>query len=63
MSEPIEELSRLCIHTITTKPWSIDEALDQYTARGIRAMSVWQNAIEGMGAVKAGERIRQYHSR
>lgn len=60
MSEPIEELSRLCIHTITTKPWSLEEALDQYSARGIRAMSVWQNAIEGMGAAKAGERIRQY---
>lgn len=60
MSEPIEELSRLCIHTITTKPWSLEEALDQYSARGIRAMSVWQNAIEEMGAVKAGERIGQY---
>lgn len=60
MTEPIEELSRLCIHTITTKLWSLEEALDQYSARGIRAMSVWQNAIEEMGAMRAGERIRKY---
>lgn len=41
------DLSRLAIHTITTKPWSLEEACHQYAARGIAGISVWIEAIEG----------------
>ncbi|MEL6254707.1 MAG: sugar phosphate isomerase/epimerase family protein [Bacteroidota bacterium] len=51
---------KLCVHTITTKPWPLEEALDQYASHGINGISVWQNAIEKMGAKKAGELLSTY---
>ena len=53
-------LASLCIHTITTKPWRLEEALAYYTAKGIGGISVWQDAIQEMGASKAGALIGQY---
>lgn len=41
------DLSRLAIHTITTKPWSLEEACQQLAAREIAGISVWVEAIEG----------------
>jgi sugar phosphate isomerase/epimerase len=45
MSE--KDLSKLCIHTMTNKPWSLDECLSKYSAAGIGGISVWRNVIEG----------------
>lgn len=53
-------LSKLCIHTITTKPWRLEEALDNYTAKGVKGISVWRDAIEEMGAKKAGDLLAAY---
>lgn len=58
MSRP--DPQKLCVHTITTKTWSLEEALDQYLAHGVKGISVWQNAIEQMGAKKAGELLASY---
>lgn len=52
-------LSKLCLHTITTKPWPLEVAVEKYTEAGITGISVWQNAIEEMGAVKAGTILKQ----
>jgi sugar phosphate isomerase/epimerase len=51
-------LDKCCVHTITTKPWGLAEAVENYAAAGIKGISVWQNAIEGMGPHRAGELIR-----
>lgn len=40
-------LSRLCVHTITTKPWSLEQAIEKYLLSGIRGISVWRSALEG----------------
>lgn len=52
-------LDRCCIHTITTKSWSLPEAVEHYAAAGVKGISVWQNATEGIGPRHAGEIIRQ----
>lgn len=44
------DLSRLAIHTITTKPWSLEEACENYASRGVPGISVWIEAIEGRKA-------------
>ena len=46
-AESLQDLTRLCIHTITTKPWSIYEAISQYANAGISGISVWREAVEG----------------
>ena len=49
MSDPAtaNDLSRLAIHTITTKPWPIETAIDRYAEAGIGGISVWRDALEG----------------
>ena len=49
MKNPLSQsnLSRLCIHTATTKPLPIEEAVKIYSEHGIRAMTVWRDALRG----------------
>ena len=58
-AKEITDLSGLCIHTITTKPWALPEAVEKYAAAGVKGISVWQNATEGIGPRRAGEIIRE----
>ncbi|MEM1227281.1 MAG: sugar phosphate isomerase/epimerase family protein [Planctomycetota bacterium] len=40
------DLGHLAVHSITTKPLRLDEAVREYASRGIRGISVWQDALE-----------------
>ena len=53
-----DDLSRLCIHTITTKPWSIEEAVENYAAAGVKGITVWRQWLDGRDPQMVGERIR-----
>ena len=53
---PITDLSRLCIHTITNKPWSLQEAAAAYRDAGAPGITVWQDPVEQVG-VKEAARI------
>ena len=57
-SEKLENLDRLCVHTVTTKPWSIDEIIKNYPKAGVQAVSVWRDLLENRDAAKIGEQIR-----
>jgi sugar phosphate isomerase/epimerase len=39
--------NRLCIHTITTKPLSFEQCLDEYSKRGVAGITIWRQSIEG----------------
>jgi sugar phosphate isomerase/epimerase len=43
----MNSLSRLCLHTITTKPWSLEQAIEKYLLSGIQGISVWRDALDG----------------
>ena len=58
MIAPYNDLSRLCVHTMTTKPWSLEEAARRYSAAGIRGITVWRQAIEGRDPKAAGRMLR-----
>jgi sugar phosphate isomerase/epimerase len=55
------DLNNLCIHTITTKPWPLEKAVEKYAAAGIKGISVWRDAIVNRNIVQAGELIRQHN--
>ena len=55
---PPADLSRLCVHTITTRPWSLDEAIAHYARAGVAGITVWRDALHGHSAARAGRRIR-----
>lgn len=53
------DLSRLCIHTITTKPWHIEEAAKQFSAAGVKGITVWRDALEGRNIQQTGNLLRE----
>jgi len=59
MTSELTDLSKLCIHTITTKPWKIEEAAKNFSAAGVRGITVWRDALDGRNIKKAGELLRE----
>ncbi len=41
------DTTRLCIHTITTRPWSIETCIEEYSAAEVKGITVWREALEG----------------
>ena len=58
--KPIKDLSKLCIHTITTKPWSLEEAAENYERVGVKGISVWRQYLGGRDIAASGERLRSH---
>ena len=54
MATAISDLDKLCIHTITTKPLGFELACEKYAEFGVKGISIWRNAVEGLdpGTVK-----------
>ncbi len=52
------DLSRLCLHTITTRPWALSEAVRRYAAAGVAGITVWREALEGVAPSKSKKRAK-----
>jgi sugar phosphate isomerase/epimerase len=46
MTSSIQDLSKLCVHTMTTRPWSIEECITNYSEAGIQGITIWRNVLE-----------------
>lgn len=57
-AERLEDYNRLCIHTVTTKPWSIEQIIENYHQAGVKGISIWRDALEGRVPAKVGEAIQ-----
>jgi sugar phosphate isomerase/epimerase len=42
----MENLDRLAVHTITTKPWDLPTACANYAAAGVRGVGVWRQWLD-----------------
>jgi sugar phosphate isomerase/epimerase len=40
-------MSRLCVHTITTKLLNLDQCLVEFPKRGVSGITIWRQALEG----------------
>src|SRR5688572_30114871 len=58
MPSPITDLSKLAIHTITTKPWDLETCVTKFAAAGVKGITVWRQWLEGRDPTKAGQLIR-----
>jgi len=54
----ITDLSKLCIHTITTKPWSLEQAVEKYSKKGVKGISVWRQWLDENGLYVSGKLLR-----
>jgi sugar phosphate isomerase/epimerase len=53
----MDNLDRLCIHTITTKPWPLETALLRYAKAGVAGITIWRQAYDDMGAKEASRML------
>ena len=44
---PLMNFSKLCVHTQTNKPWTIEQCITYYAVAGINAISIWRHLLEG----------------
>jgi sugar phosphate isomerase/epimerase len=54
----LTDLSQLCIHTITTKPWSIETAAQKFSEAGVKGITVWRDALTGRNIRQTGQLLR-----
>ncbi len=54
----MENLDRLALHSITTKPWDLEIAVRMYREAGVRGISIWREAYEHRGAEKAKKLVQ-----
>jgi len=59
-AKQLTDLSGLCIHSITTKPWKIEEAAKNYAASGVKAITVWRDALDGRNIKQTGRMLDEY---
>ena len=59
-AEQLTDLSQLCIHTITTRPWSIEEAAKNYSVEGVKGITVWRDALANRDIKQTGQLLRDY---
>lgn len=50
--------NKLCLHTITTKPLNISEAVKLYKKEGITGITIWQDALENRSVSGTSQMIR-----
>ena len=59
MGKQLADLSQLCVHSITTKPWLIEEAAKHFSSEGVKGISVWRDALEGRNIGQTGRLLRE----
>jgi len=59
-AKQLTDLSQLCIHTITTKPWSIEEAAKKYSDEGVKGITVWRDALANRNIKQTGQLLRDH---
>jgi sugar phosphate isomerase/epimerase len=48
----------LCLHTMTTKPWTLDDCARHYPEAGVQGITVWRQHLDGHVPQHAGDRLR-----
>ncbi len=59
-AKQLTDLSQLCIHTITTKPWNIEEAARNFSAEGVKGITVWRDVLANRNIRATGRLLRDH---
>lgn len=59
MASTIKDLKKLCIHTITTKPLPFDVACESYAKLGVKGISIWRDAVDGLNFRQVKDCLRK----
>lgn len=53
----LRDFSRLCIHTMTHKPWTLDECIAAYRKAGVPGITVWRQHLAPHGPRGSGKML------
>jgi sugar phosphate isomerase/epimerase len=53
MATKLNDFSKLCVHTLTNKPWNLKQCVENYSATGISGITIWRNVLEGQNLKEA----------
>lgn len=59
----INDLSKLCIHTITLKNWTIEQSARKFSEAGVAGITVWRDAVTGRDIRETGKLLRSLNLR
>jgi sugar phosphate isomerase/epimerase len=51
-------MNRFCVHTMTNKPWSLDDCARHYPRAGVKGITVWRQHLDGRNIKQSGEMLR-----
>jgi len=51
-------MNKLCLHTMTTKPWSLEDCAKHYPQAGVEGITVWRQHLAPYEPAKAGAMLR-----
>lgn len=54
-----DTLSRLCIHTATTRPLPLEVAIEEYKRIGATGITVWRDALDGLGVKGSADVLKK----
>lgn len=57
-AKEIKDFSKLCIHTITHKPWSLEQTAKKLSEAGCGGITVWRDAISGRDIRETGKLLK-----
>ena len=61
MATKLNNFSKLCVHTLTNKPWNLRQCIENYRAAGIQGITIWRNVLENQDLIEA-KRILDDHN-
>lgn len=61
MPESMNDLRKLCIHTITTKPLNFEDACAAYSSAGIKGITIWRDAVRQLEPSKVKSIIEKHN--
>lgn len=56
----MKDLSKLCIHTITTKPLRFSQACSAYAEKGVKGITIWRDAIRDIPHAKVKKMLSDH---
>ncbi len=54
-----KNLSNIAIHTITNRPWTTEQCIDEYSKAGIGGITFWRYSFEDRDPKKVGDQARE----
>lgn len=52
-------MNRLCVHSISTKPWSLEQCLEFYPKAGVSGFTLWRHHLQGRDPFQVGRQVRE----